>query len=118
MQLPYPPIPATTPSSSEAVLGCEGSPNRSAFIEAIGRAPMVKTSRKMPPTPVAAPWYGSMKDGGVWLSILKIAASPSPISMTPAFSPGPQMTRGPGVGSVIRHFFADLYEQCSLHITE
>ncbi len=55
MQLPYPAIPATTPSSSRAVLGCDGSPNRSAFIEAIGRAPMVNTSRRMPPTPVAAP---------------------------------------------------------------
>ena len=26
---------------------------------AIGRAPMVKMSRRMPPTPVAAPWNGS-----------------------------------------------------------
>src|SRR6266404_7022411 len=59
-----------------------------------------------------------MKDGWLWLSILKIAASPSPISMTPAFSPGPQMTRGPVVGRVFSHFFEDLYEQCSLHITE
>jgi hypothetical protein len=32
-----------------------GSPKRSAFIAATGRAPMVKTSRRMPPTPVAAP---------------------------------------------------------------
>jgi hypothetical protein len=31
------------------------APKRSAFIAAIGRAPMVKTSRRMPPTPVAAP---------------------------------------------------------------
>ena len=30
--------------------------SESAFIAAIGRAPMVKTSRRMPPTPVAAPW--------------------------------------------------------------
>ena len=42
---------------------------------AIGRAPIVKTSRRMPPTPVAAPWYGSMKEGWLWLSILKTAAS-------------------------------------------
>ena len=28
-----------------------------------GRAPIVKMSRMMPPTPVAAPWYGSMNDG-------------------------------------------------------
>jgi hypothetical protein len=31
------------------------SPNDSALRQAIGRAPMVKTSRKMPPTPVVAP---------------------------------------------------------------
>ena len=24
------------------------------------RAPIVKTSRRIPPTPVAAPWYGSI----------------------------------------------------------
>jgi hypothetical protein len=39
-----------------AGLGWSGAPKRSAFIAAIGRAPMVKTSRRMPPTPVAAPW--------------------------------------------------------------
>jgi hypothetical protein len=37
------------------VFGWSGAPKRSAFIAAIGRAPMVKTSRRMPPTPVAAP---------------------------------------------------------------
>src|SRR5258707_9382508 len=36
--------------------------------------------------------------------------------MTPAFSPGPQMTRGPLVGRVRSQIFEDLYEQCSLHI--
>ena len=35
--------------------GSDKGPNRSEFIAAIGRAPIVKTSRKMPPTPVAAP---------------------------------------------------------------
>src|ERR1700693_4565722 len=59
-----------------------------------------------------------MKDGWLWLSILKTTASPSPISTTPAFSPGPQITRGPVVGSVLSHTFEDLYEQCSLHIAE
>ena len=59
-----------------------------------------------------------MKDGWLWLSILKTTASPSPISTTPAFSPGPQMTRGPSVGSVFSQIFDDLYEQCSLHIAE
>ena len=33
-----------------------GAPKRSALRQAIGRAPMVKTSRRMPPTPVVAPW--------------------------------------------------------------
>ena len=36
--------------------GWSGRPKRSALRLAIGRAPMVKTSRRMPPTPVAAPW--------------------------------------------------------------
>jgi hypothetical protein len=35
-------------------------------------------------------------------------ASPSSISTTPAFSPGPWITRGPVVGSVRSHFFEDL----------
>ncbi len=60
---------------------------------------MVNTSRQMPPTPVAAPWYGSMNDGWLWLSILKTTAWPSPMLTTPAFSPGPCRTRGPLVGS-------------------
>ena len=34
--------------------------------------------------------------------------SPSPISTTPAFSPGPWMTCGPVVGRVLSHFFEDL----------
>src|SRR5579864_7112917 len=59
-----------------------------------------------------------MNEGWLWLSILKTTASPSPISMTPAFSPGPQITRGPLVGSVFSQIFDDLYEQCSLHIAE
>ncbi|MEJ1968108.1 MAG: hypothetical protein WDN03_05620 [Rhizomicrobium sp.] len=48
-------MPLTTPLTRCRVFGCDGSPKRSAFIIAIGRAPMVKTSRMMPPTPVAAP---------------------------------------------------------------
>ena len=31
----------------------------------------LKISRRMPPTPVAAPWKGSMAEGWLWLSILK-----------------------------------------------
>src|SRR5437588_2445765 len=75
-------------------------------------------SRRMPPTPVAAPWQGSMKDGWWWLSILKTAARPSPMSTAPAFSPGPWITCGASVGSFLRKVRELLYEQCSLHITE
>src|SRR5215471_1706171 len=57
-----------------------------------------------------------MNEGWLWLSILNTTASPSPISTTPAFSPGPQITRGPVVGRVLSQIFDDLYEQCSLHI--
>src|SRR5438876_1855768 len=59
-----------------------------------------------------------MNEGWLWLSILNTTASPSPISTTPAFSPGPQITRGPVVGNLLSQVFDDLYEQCSLHITE
>src|ERR1700691_946827 len=59
-----------------------------------------------------------MNEGGLWVSILKTTASPSPISTIPAFSPGPQMTRSAVVGSVFSHIYDDLYEQCSLHIAE
>ena len=44
------------PTPGACVFGCAGSPKRRAFSSAIGRAPMVNTSRMMPPTPVAAPW--------------------------------------------------------------
>ncbi len=83
----------------------------------MGRAPIVKTSRRMPPTPVAAPWCGSMKLGWLCDSILNTAAKPSPMSTTPAFSPGPWITRVPFVGRRRRWTRDDLYEQCSLHIT-
>ena len=49
-----------------------------------------------------------MKEGWLWLSILNTMASPSPMSMTPAVSPGPWMTRAPLVGMVLSHFFEDL----------
>ncbi len=68
---------------------------------AMGRAPMVNTSRRMPPTPVAAPWYGSTAEGWLCDSILKATASPSPTSITPAFSPGPCSTQGALVGSFL-----------------
>ena len=69
---------------------------------ATGRAPIVKMSRRIPPTPVAAPWYGSTYDGWLWLSILNTASHPSPTSMAPAFSPSPTATKSPCDGSVLR----------------
>ena len=71
-----------------------GAPKRRPSSSAIGRAPIAMMSRRMPPTPVAAPWNGSTADGWLWLSALKVTASPSPRSSTPAFSPGPCSTRG------------------------
>src|ERR1700753_1053912 len=59
-----------------------------------------------------------MKLGWLWLSILKMAACLSPMSITPAFSPGPWITQGALVGSFFRCTREDLYEQCSDHITE
>src|ERR1700722_4003426 len=58
-----------------------------------------------------------MKLGGLCDSILKGHAHPSPMSMMPAFSPGPCSTRLLRVGSRFRCTREDLYEQCSLHIT-
>ena len=78
---------------------------------------MVNTSRRMPPTPVAAPWKGSTNEGWLWLSILNTAASPPPMSTAPAFSPGPCSTRAPLVGSWRRKARELLYEQCSDHMT-
>src|SRR5712692_4284197 len=71
------------------------------------------TSRMMPPTPVAAPWYGSMAEGWLCDSILNTAAQPAPISTAPAFSPGPCSTASPVEGSRRRRALDDLYEQCS-----
>src|SRR4029453_15555838 len=59
-----------------------------------------------------------MNEGWLWDSILKTAHRPSPMSTTPAFSPGPWTTRGPLVGRVFRWIRLLLYEQCSDHITE
>ena len=55
-EFPYPEIPATTPSISHCWRASVGSPKNNGSITAMGRAPMVKMSRRMPPTPVAAPW--------------------------------------------------------------
>src|SRR5438270_198063 len=51
--------------------------------------------------------------GWLWDSILKATAQPSPISTTPAFSPGPCSTREPALGRRRRKGLEVLYEQCS-----
>src|SRR5437870_4118383 len=80
-----------------AVMG----PKRRELRAQMGRAPMVKMSRMMPPTPVAAPWKGSTALGWLWDSILKAMARPSPISMMPAFSsPAPTRILDDWVGKV------------------
>ena len=83
----------------------------------MGRAPIAMTSRMIPPTPVAAPWYGSIADGWLCDSILKTAAHPSPMSTAPAFSPGPWITAEPVEGRRRSSSFEVLYEQCSDHST-
>ena len=40
-----------------------GEPKRSPSSSATGRAPIAMMSRRMPPTPVAAPWNGSTAEG-------------------------------------------------------
>ena len=64
-------MPATTPLNSRRLLATShcwrwsspslagNRPKRSELSAANGRAPMVKISRMIPPTPVAAPWKGS-----------------------------------------------------------
>src|SRR3954471_9328029 len=75
-------------------------------------------SRRIPPTPVAAPWNGSTALGWLCDSTLNAHARPPPTSTAPALSPGPMTTWGPSVGSVRSSFFECLYAQCSLHSSE
>ena len=94
-----------------------GLPNRNEFSRAIGRAPIARMSRTIPPTPVAAPCTGSTADGWLCDSILNAIAKPSPMSMTPAFSaPGATSRRSLVLGRVLSKAFVCLYPQCSLHI--
>src|SRR5205823_10480260 len=95
--LPYWPIPATARRKDQF-----GEPKRSPSSSATGLAPIATMSRRIPPTPVAAPWNGSTALGWLWLSTLNATASPSPRSITPAFSPGPCRTRSPEEGSRFR----------------
>src|SRR6202789_2860182 len=100
------------PAPPRVVIG----PKRSESITATGLAPMVKMSRRIPPTPVVAPWNGSMKLGCLCDLILKAQAQPSPMSMMPAFSPGPCTTSLLRVGRRFRWTREGLEEQCSLPI--
>ena len=62
---PYPAMPATTPLCIHLVLFFLISPNRKESVQAITSAPIHMTSLTLPPTPVAAPSYGTICDG--WL---------------------------------------------------
>src|SRR3954465_7703738 len=112
-------MPFTTPANRYLTRGDSRDPNLNELSRAIGRPPVVNTARRIPPTPVAAPWYGSTALGWLCDSILNATARPSPIAITPAFSPGPATTPSAAlpVGSVRRSGFELLYEQCSLHMT-
>ena len=92
IEFPYCPIPATTPENRYRFRSTSRGPNRSGSSRATGRAPMESTSRTIPPTPVAAPWNGSMALGWECDSILNTQATPSPRSTTPASCPGPTST--------------------------
>src|SRR5688572_401015 len=81
---------------------------------------MARMSRTIPPTPVAAPWYGSTYDGWLCDSTLNVTAYPPPTSTTPAFSPMPTISAsdsGALAPNCRRCTLLDLYEQCSDHIT-
>src|SRR2546423_3551138 len=109
-------MPPVTAAIVRRTAGSVGGPKKSAFRTAVGRAPIARTSRRIPPTPVAAPWKGSIADGWLWLSTLNTQRSPPPRSTAPAFSPGPTATDAPREGSVRRSLLECLYAQCSLHI--
>src|SRR6266567_2684784 len=111
--MPSRPVSAPTSAPSKCRRDSGSGPKRSESSSAIGRAPMAMTSRRMPPTPVAAPWYGSMADGWLCDSILKTTAHPLPRLTAPAFSPGPWRTAAPLEGSRRSNGFDVLYEQCS-----
>src|SRR5689334_10855603 len=52
----------------------------------LAASPVPRISRITPPAPVAAPPYGSMALGWLWVSALKQTASVSSKAMTPALS--------------------------------
>src|SRR5947209_7000192 len=111
-------MPPTTPETRRRARAWSGDPKQSAFRAAIGRAPTANTSRRIPPTPVAAPWNGSTALGWLCDSTLNATASPSPTSTAPAFSPGPSNTWGPSIGRRRSSLRECLYAQCSDHISD
>ena len=68
--------PPTTPFARWRERAPSSEPKRRVSSSAIGRAPIVKMSRRMPPTPVAAPWNGSTALGWLWLSTLMTTGEP------------------------------------------
>ena len=97
-------MPLLTPLTNHFVLSRLMFPKRSELSWAIGLAPIVNISLLIPPTPVAAPWYGSSAEGWLWDSILKQHAKPSPISTRPAFSsPASTNIWGPSFGNFFNH---------------
>src|SRR3954452_18663123 len=92
-------MPATARSSRSRERSLDGSPKRSESSTAIGRAPIAKMSRRIPPTPVAAPWNGSTAVGWVWDSAFDAAASPAPpLPPPPPPLPPPRAAGGGGGG--------------------
>src|SRR5438067_2263287 len=67
-QLPYPPIPATTPGSTRRVSGWSAAPNRSGSMTATGRAPMARMSRTIPPTPASGAPRVPLRSSAGWRS--------------------------------------------------
>src|SRR5260370_20289271 len=70
-QLPYQEMPETTPLMRCRVLRSAGQPKRSETRIAMGRAPQVKISLGVPPTPVAAPSHGIENHRTDMLSLFK-----------------------------------------------
>ena len=66
--------PRRRPRTASGSVGSVSGPNISGSSSATGRAPIEMMSRTMPPTPVAAPWYGSIALGCECDSILNTAA--------------------------------------------
>ena len=86
---------------ARALAASPSSPKRSESSTAIGRAPTAKTSRRIPPTPVAAPWNGSTALGWLCDSTLN-ATRPAVADVDGAgvLARAHHARAGPSVGSV------------------